>query len=143
MRLRDRKVALLLREVFDANDELGHVPSYLFDIYSVEDKTVAGRCDLRVGYNDKLYYAGNIGYTVFEQFRGRRFALSACFLLQKLALRHGMRELIVTCNPENAASKRICELFGAEYVKMVDLPEDHELFLLGERRKLVFIKRLY
>ena len=142
VRLRDDRISLRLRGTVEASDSLGYVPSYLFDIYSLRDRAVVGRCDLRVGFNRNIYYAGNIGYSVSEQYRGNHYALSACFLLQELARRHGMRRLIVTCNPQNIASKRTCELFGAKYTETAELPHDHELFLLGERQKLIFIKEI-
>ena len=142
MKLKDDRIVLKLRAVSRAGEEPDPVNAYLFDICALADGAALGRCDLRVGYTEKLYYAGHIGYTVFEPYRGNRYALSACFLLQRLAKRHGMTELIITCNPENHASKRTCELFGASYVRTVALPEDHELFLQGERRKHIFIKSI-
>jgi tagatose 1,6-diphosphate aldolase len=39
-----------------------------------------------------------------------------------LAVRHGLSELWITCNPDNIASRRTCEAAGAELVEVVDLP---------------------
>ena len=44
-----------------------------------------GRCALRIGYNDSLYYVGHIGYSVYEKYRGHHYAAKACKLLFLLA----------------------------------------------------------
>jgi predicted acetyltransferase len=41
----------------------------------------------------------------------------------------------ITCNPDNWASRRTCELAGAELVEIVDLPEDNDMYRKGKRRK--------
>ena len=46
-----------------------------------------------------------------------------------------MTELWVTCNPDNIASRRTCELAGGVLVEIVDLPEDIDMYQEGERRK--------
>lgn len=52
-----------------------------------------------------------------------------------LARHHEMTELWVTCNPDNIASRRTCELAGGVLVEIVDLPEDIDMYQEGERRK--------
>jgi tagatose 1,6-diphosphate aldolase len=52
-----------------------------------------------------------------------------------LARRHGLYALWITCNPENVASRRTCELTGAEFVEIVDLPPESDMYERGERRK--------
>jgi len=46
-----------------------------------------------------------------------------------------MTEFWITCNPDNAASRRTCELAGAVLVEIVDLPEDIDMYQEGERQK--------
>jgi tagatose 1,6-diphosphate aldolase len=95
-----------------------------------------GRVSLRVGNTDFLrLYAGHIGYDVAEAHRGNRFAARAVALLVPLARRHGLEELWITCNPENTASWRTCEILGAEYVETVPTPEDTEMFKRGSTHK--------
>lgn len=46
-----------------------------------------------------------------------------------------MKELWMTCSPDNLASRCTCELLGAVFVETVDLPEDIDMYREGERQK--------
>jgi tagatose 1,6-diphosphate aldolase len=95
-----------------------------------------GEIHFRVGTDEKLQrFAGHVGYTVAEDARGHRFASRAIRLLIPLAKRHGLTELWITCNPDNAASRRTCEQPGAVFVEIVDLPVESDMYARGERRK--------
>lgn len=74
-------------------------------------------------YNERVYYGGNIGYHVFEEFRGRHYAGKACNLLFELARKHEMNYLIITCSPDNIASRKTCEYVGGELLEVVELPD--------------------
>lgn len=52
-----------------------------------------------------------------------------------LARRHGFNELWITSNPENIASRRTCEIAGAELAEIVDLPPRIDMYQEGERQK--------
>ena len=95
-----------------------------------------GYISLRVGHTEHLVrYAGHIGYQVEPEHRGHRYAARACSLLGPLARRHGLETLWITVTPENAASRRTCEILGAEMVEIVDLPPHTDMYAKGERRK--------
>ena len=97
---------------------------------------VAGTLSLRLGDDEDLTrYYGHIGYGVFPAARGQHLAERACRLALPIAWQHGMRELWITCNPENAPSRRTCERLGATYVDTVDVPAGHALWDKGERAK--------
>ena len=70
--------------------------------------------------------------------RGRRYALSACRALAPLA-RATRRELILTCDPDNLASRRTIELLGAVYLDEVAVPVDDPQYERGSRSKLRFL----
>ena len=80
-------------------------------------------------------YAGHIGYNVVRKHRGHRYAARACKLLLPLAASHGLKTIWITCNPDNLASRRTCEILGATMVEIVDIPTDCEMYARGERRK--------
>lgn len=141
-KLTDGEIVLKLIETLEADEEKGYLPSYYFHIYVKKSRTPVGRCDLRIGHNICSYYGGNIGYRVFEPFRGHRYAAKACFLLFTLARRHRMSELCITCNPDNLPSRRTCEIVGGMLKEVVDLPPDNEMYLEGERQKCRFIIQL-
>jgi tagatose 1,6-diphosphate aldolase len=45
-------------------------------------------------------------------------------LLLPLARTLGIDPLWITCDPENVASRRSLEIAGAEFIEIVDVPED-------------------
>ena len=112
------------------------VPAYKFEMRLNGTRQRVGQIDLRVGDLPHLrLYGGQIGYGVDEPHRGHRYAARAVRLLLPLARSHGMRTLWITCDPENAASRRTCELAGARFVEIVDLPRGIDMYREGQRRK--------
>lgn len=98
-----------------------------------------GTCDLRIGHNLNTYYGGNIGYRVQEEYRGHNYAGKACLLLFQLAKKHNMDYLVITCNPDNYASRKTCEYVGCHLVEITELPEDNNMRLEdGETEKCIY-----
>ena len=113
--------------------------SVSFDILLHDTDTVAGMCDLRFGYTWELYYAGNIGYRIHEPYRGHSYAYYACRLLLEQAYeQYGMKELYITCSPDNIASKKTIEKLGAVFVTEEDVPPAHWLYKRGETKKRIY-----
>ena len=135
--LRTEEIFLRLDRTCDAQPEKQWVPAYYFDI-CLPDGTKIGYCDLRLGYNEKLYIGGNIGYGIDEPYRGHHYAAKACALLFDLARKHGMKYLIITCQPDNFASARTCELAGGVYQETADIPEDHNMYDEGYRKVKIY-----
>jgi tagatose 1,6-diphosphate aldolase len=97
---------------------------------------IAGSVGVRIGdSHDLRTYLGHLGYNVFPAARGQHYAERSCRLLLDLARRHGMKELWITCNPDNLASRRTCERLGATFEGIVPLPPAHILYQRGERQK--------
>jgi tagatose 1,6-diphosphate aldolase len=98
--------------------------------------SMAGSISLRLGHNENLdYYLGHIGYHVLPPARGRHFAERACRLLLPLARAHGHAALYITCNPDNAASRRTCERLNAHFIDTVPVPSTNALYSQGDRFK--------
>ena len=132
-KLIDDDLQLVLIAQVPANEERCFVPLYKFEM-KVDDEVV-GEIKLRIGDTEDLrMFSGQIGYGVLPQFRGQRFASRSCRLLFDLARRHGMTELWITCDENNLASRRTCELAGATLVEIVDLPTYHDIYKRGGRR---------
>lgn len=110
--LYDNEIYLRLDRTAEENKEKGYVPAYYFTICLRDNSQEIGSCDLRIGYNDNTYYGGNIGYRIEESYRGNHYATKACRLLFKLAGEHGMKSLIITCDPQNIASARLVNVQG-------------------------------
>lgn len=138
----DKEIYLRLYKTADKNIKEGYVPAYHFKIVRCADDTEVGLCDLRIGHNDNTKYGGNIGYEVYKSFRGNRYSLKACKLLFLLAKKHGMDEVIITCSPENIASRKTCEYCGAELVGIVDVPQWHKMYKSGQKMTCRYVVRL-
>ena len=100
-------------------------PTYFFRMMSVDRGVEMGNINLRIGSTPHLErYAGHIGYGVYPAYRGHHYAARSVVLLLPLARSHGIDPLWITCDPDNAASRRSLEIAGAEFMEIVDVPED-------------------
>lgn len=105
------------------------VPAYSFEICKRGEKV--GQISLRLGYTESLYYGGQIGYIIDEAHRGNGYAAEACKLLIPIMKAHGMEKVLITTDPNNAASKRVCEKLGARFIRTARLPKWHDLYIHG------------
>ena len=97
-----------------------------------------GVCELRPDTAWAARWSGQVSYTVFPPYRGHHYALAALRLLCAEAKACGLDRLIVTCRPENAASRRTLELAGAELEGIEDVPGVHPLRASGVGRVCVY-----
>ncbi len=132
------EIKLVLEKTSGPVPELGWVPAYHFAICD-KQRNRMGECDLRLGHNEKLYYGGNIGYCIDKPFRGHNYAAKSCLLLFSLAMLHKMKYLIITCDPDNIASRKTLERLGGELLEIVVLPEDNDMRIQdGSTEKCIF-----
>ena len=135
--LKNDEIQLLLEKAVEGDDEKGWVPAYHFAICDLKGNKM-GVCDLRIGHNEKLYYGGNIGYRIEEEYRGHHYAGKACLLLFELARRHDLEFVIITCNPDNYASRKTCEYAGGKLIEIVEVPEGNDMRERGEMEKCIY-----
>jgi predicted acetyltransferase len=132
----DGDLVLVLREEYPGDPAINYVPAYKFKMTLRDQPVEIGNIELRVGNTDSIVmYGGHIAYGVEPAYRGHHYAARACRLLLPLARRHGLTTIWITCNPDNFASRRTCELAGATLGEIVDLPEDNDMYQRGERQK--------
>jgi tagatose 1,6-diphosphate aldolase len=132
----DGAIDVRVEEHSPADEERGFVPAYECGIYLAGSDTRVGHIGLRVGSTPWIEtYAGHLGYDIEPAHRGHRYAARACRLLVPIARHHGLSTLWITVTPDNAASRRTCEILGATYVETVDLPPDCDMYAVGERQK--------
>ena len=129
----DNEVYLSLYELIESEND--DPITYRFNIKTNLNNNIVGQCSFRVGDVDNRHikYGGNIGYNIDEKYRGNKYSLKACKLLIYLAKLHGMKNVYITCDPENIASIRICDLLGAEFITVLNLPEDDYNFIHNNR----------
>ena len=101
------------------------VPTYFFRMMSIHRVEDLGNINVRIGSTPHIErYAGHIGYGVHPACRGHHYAARSLMLLLPFARRLGLDPLWITCDPENAASRRSLEIAGAEFFEIVDVPDD-------------------
>jgi predicted acetyltransferase len=132
----DGEIEVVVSEKRPGDEQRGLVPEYRFEIRLTGEPEPIGRVSLRVGNTRHLVlYGGHIGYGVDEAYRGHRYAAKACNLIRQVALDYGFKTLWITCNPDNRASRRTCEILDCEFIEIVDLPENTDMYQEGERQK--------
>lgn len=134
-RLIDDDLELVLVKKVPANKKKGYVSAYQFEMRNVKTGERIGDVTLRVGDNENIKYGGHVGFGVDEKFRGRHYAARSCKLLFSFAKKHQLSSLWITCNPENIASRKVCESIGGKLVDVVDLPKHNDQYKRGERKK--------
>lgn len=134
--LTDNEIDIHVEQTIPANPEKGCPPSYELAITLHGTNEKIGGIRLRVGNSEHInQYIGHIGYGINESYRGHRYAAKACNLIKKVALDHGMRTLWITCNPDNIASRRTCDIIGCELVEIVDVPRNPDMYGEGHKQK--------
>lgn len=149
--LLDRKKHLYKGEIVDLVERarvsekasFDGVPTVFYDIYlsgsNLGTNLRVGKCDLRLKNDGFMYYYGNVGYNIIESQRGHHYAYYACKVLFKIAKEEfGMKELIITCNPDNEASYKTLKKLKGDLVDIAQIPYDHELYEKGDRFKCIF-----
>ena len=129
-----------LREKFktSAITAFDGVPTVYYDVLDMQNNKV-GTCELRLTCDGEMYYYGHIGYNIIEKYRGNNYAYYACILMFKIAREeYQMKELIVTCSPDNIASYKTLQKLNGELIEKVDVPKNHELYMRGEKEKYIF-----
>ena len=131
---------VLSLELMEFTEHPAHrVPAYFFRMTLAASGDEVGRINLRLGTDGHIrFHAGHVGYMVHPEFRGRRYASRALMLLMPLARQVGIDPVSITCDPENVASRRTCEIAGATLVDMVDLPADCMIHRDGHPRKCLY-----
>jgi predicted acetyltransferase len=116
------------------------VPTYHFRMVDSRTGEELGGINLRIASTPHIErYAGHIGFTVHPARRGHRYAARSVRLLMPFAQQLGLDPVWITCDPENAASRRTLDLAGAHFVEIVDVPEDCVIHRSGHQKKCRYL----
>jgi len=134
--LRDGDLTVALASCTPADPVKGWAPSYDFELRLDGVAECVGKVRVRIGESHSLeMYSGHLGYGVDPAWRGRHFAERGVRLILPLAKKHGLSTIWITCNPDNRPSRRTCERLGAQFIEIVPLPPDNDMYHRGEREK--------
>ena len=82
-RIPGERVDLVVIRKIKGNAGNNYIPSVLYHIVLHDTDEVIGNCDLRIGMDEELYYAGNIGYRINTPWRGHSYAYDASLLMMQ------------------------------------------------------------
>lgn len=135
-KLIDGDLELVLEEHLAADPSKGYLPAYKFAMHQSGYQTKIGEIGLKIGTPPN--HLGHVWYQVLPEYRGRHYAARACKILIRLARRHGIDPIKITCREDNLASRRTCELAGAQFVGVVETPPGYKDWLGMVRTKCVY-----
>jgi tagatose 1,6-diphosphate aldolase len=114
-------VSLRLDRIVPGDPTRDFVPYYHFRIETA-DRIDVGHINFRVGDTAHvLLFAGHIGFEIHKAVRGHGYARQACLAIAPL-VRSRYEKIILTCDPDNVASKRTIERLGATFLDEVPTP---------------------
>ena len=128
----DGEITLHVAPISAADETKGYVPAYKFEIIHLGDGAAVGQIDLRLGYVRNLYFGGNIGYAVKEEYRGNGYARKACKLVFEIARVHRMPYLMISCREDNIPSRKTLEGLPGTLLETRVPPSYSSLYRLGE-----------
>ena len=140
--LTDGEIGLRLVQEGPADAECGSTGSLCFEILPAGRLRAVGYVSLRFGESPELYYLGHVGYRVDEPSRGHGYAGKAVRLVLPLARERGFHSLVITTDPDNAASRITCERLGCVLERTVPVPERFRALCMGSVAKCRYILRL-
>ena len=104
--------------------ELGFGHEQVWRITRHNERQEIGQISYRSGESRGVYYYGHIGYHIDAPWRGHHLAWRACRLLRGEILLSGKSSVVITCDPDNAASRKTCRRLGCLYEGTVKVPSD-------------------
>lgn len=93
-------------------------------LVAVVEERIVGRVSLRHELNDFLLkYGGHVGYCVVPSARRNGYASEMLRLTLPIAASLGISRVLLTCDEDNAASRRVIEKNGGIFENVVQAPE--------------------
>ena len=103
--------------------ELGFGHEQIWRITLHNERREIGQISYRDGESRYIYYYGHIGYHIDEPYRGNHFAYAACKLIENEIRRSGKTSVVITCDPDNAPSRKTCLRLGCLFERVAEVPE--------------------
>lgn len=101
---------------------LGHEQIWKITLH--DQKQEIGQISYRDGEGRNVYFFGHIGYHIDPPYRGKHYAFRACRLIAREIRLSGKSSVVITCDPDNEASRKTCIRLGCCFERITDVPED-------------------
>lgn len=118
------------------NPSTGRSPEYKFQVKLHRSDVSIGHINVRFGNDEKIVkYIGHIGYGIDQDYRGNKYSIMACELVRRVLREHEIEKVIITCNPDNHASRKTCDGIGARLIEIIDIPRTSDAYSDDETSK--------
>ena len=102
--------------------QFGHEQVWRITLHN--NRREIGQISYRDGESRCVYYYGHIGYHIDKPYRGHHYAARACMLIRGEIRMSGKTSAVITCDPENSPSRKVCMRLGCLWEGVVRVPED-------------------
>ena len=120
----------------DSGLQFGHERVWKITVHN--SRKEIGQLSYRDGESRCVYYFGHIGYHIDPPYRGHHYALRACLLIRNEIRLSGKSSVVITCDPDNSASRKTCERLHCLLEGISPVPPD-----LREKYELSSLKCRY
>jgi len=120
----DGEIDLIPLHFVPPDPKLGFGHEQIWRITLHNSRREIGQISYRDGESRYVYYYGHIGYHINPGSRGHRFAFRACRLIIPEIRMSGKSSVIITCDPDNIASRKTCEALGCVLERISPVPDD-------------------
>ena len=134
----DGVIDLIPMHISPPDPELHFGHEQVWRITEHNSRKEIGQISYRDGESRCVYYYGHIGYHIDPPYRGHHYALRACRLIRNEIRLSGKTSAVITCDPDNEASRRTCIRLGCLLEGNADVPRD-----LQERFEISSCKSRY
>ena len=120
----DGIIDLIPLHVGPADRGLGFRHEQVWKITLHDQREEIGQLSYRDGESRCVYYYGHIGYHIDKPYRGHHYAYHACRLIEREIIVSGKTSVVITCDPDNEASRKTCLKLGCLFERVTEVPED-------------------
>ena len=120
----DGVIDLIPIQIDPPDPELCFGHEQIWRITKHNSRAEIGQISYRDGESRCIYYYGHIGYHIDAPYRGRHFAQRACELIIDEIRMSGKGSAVITCDPDNSASRKTCVNLGCMLEGEISVPED-------------------
>jgi predicted acetyltransferase len=90
-------------------------------LFGFVSEEIVGKVNFRHSLNEKLMkVGGHIGYGVVSEHRGKGYAREMLKQTLAIALQHGLKRVLITCDEDNVASAKVIEKNGGVFENYYD-----------------------